>query len=96
MIDDCIFLVTLTKIDFIKVFIGQRLTLPDNKGVKDMITLVASKPQAQAMIIALRLAGLNVEKDSYGYWCKVNGREVFRAMRGTRGYLVRHIEDLFQ
>ena len=41
-------MVTSTKIDFIKVFIGQRLTLPCNKGVKDMLPTRApvSEPYA--------------------------------------------------
>lgn len=56
---------------------------------------VSPKPNVQKMLSALRKAGITVTKDSGGYIGKVKDKEIFRAMTGENGYLVRHVANLF-
>lgn len=62
-----------------------------------MTTRIWSKPITQKFIVRLRAAGYQVEKLNGGYVChqKVeNGLDlVFKAMIGSRGYLVSLNED---
>mgnify|MGYP003632724465 CR=1 FL=1 len=60
-----------------------------------MISRLISKPNTQAMIKALRSAGLTVDKLSAGYECKQGDTLLFKAMNGSRGYLVRMQPNLF-
>lgn len=61
-----------------------------------MTTKIWSKRQLQDTLKQLRDMGFPVEKLDAGYrLCDRHGREVFRAMRGRSGYLVRHHPDLF-
>lgn len=60
-----------------------------------MIARVASKPDTQAMLKALRDAGLTVTKLDSGYECLLDGVTLFRAMNGRRNYLIRMRADLF-
>lgn len=73
-----------------------------------MIVRLVPKKETQAMIRALRDAGLKVEKDNGGmYSCdftlatkpgdtgEPKTRRLFTAMPGSRGYLVRMQQDLF-
>jgi len=61
-----------------------------------MISRIYSKPTVQAMLKALRKAGVfTVTKISSGYEVKHGDKLVFRAMNGRNDYLVRHTEDLF-
>jgi hypothetical protein len=71
-------------------------------GIKMEIKMIArihSKPETQGMIKALRDAGYTVEKINGGYVCNVAGLTkpitIFKAMNGTRGYLCRYAENLF-
>lgn len=60
------------------------------------VSRVYTKPNVQAMLKALRTSGATVEKLDAGYVAKdPNGHEIFKAMNGSRGYLVRHVENLF-
>lgn len=61
-----------------------------------MTSRIWTKPQTQEAIKALRNAGLTVDKVGSGYECKVNNNTVFKAMVGSRGYLVRYDQNLFQ
>jgi hypothetical protein len=61
---------------------------------------VSPKPNVQKMLSALRKAGITVTKENGGYVGEAIGvmgerREIFRAMNGGNGYLVRHVADLF-
>lgn len=64
----------------------------------NMVARVVSKRNTQAMIKALRAAGLTVSKINSGYEC-IGGSTgellLFRAMIGNNGYLIRMREDLF-
>jgi len=63
------------------------------------ISRVYSKPQVQAMLKALRHAGVfTVERLESGYEVKhtASDKTVYRAMVGSQGYLVRHADNLFQ
>jgi hypothetical protein len=60
-----------------------------------MITRLIDKPNVQAMISALRGAGLTVDKLDAGYECKQGDTLLFKAMNGSQGYLVRMQHDLF-
>ena len=62
-----------------------------------MPTKILSKPETQKMIKALRNAGLTVKKIVGGYRC-VNKceKQIFRAMEGSRGYLVNYVDGLFE
>lgn len=60
-----------------------------------MATKLWSKPDTQRCITALRAQGIVVEKLNGGYEAILAGKEVFKAMQGTRGYLVRYTDDLF-
>jgi hypothetical protein len=63
-----------------------------------MIARVVSKKNTQAMIKALRAAGLTVSKISSGYECfggSTGELLLFRAMIGNNGYLIRMRADLF-
>lgn len=62
-----------------------------------MTTKIWTKPQTQAAIRALRAAGYKEQKLDAGYVVRTPNpeREVFRAMRGIRGYLVRYQDGLF-
>ncbi len=62
-----------------------------------MTTRIYPAPVVQQMLWALRRARLTVKKLSAGYVVTTSeGRECFRAMRGSGGYLVRHDDNLFQ
>ncbi len=62
-----------------------------------MTVRIWTKPQTQAALRALTVAGLAVNKTPGGYIARLStGKEVFRAMQGTRGYLVRYVADLFE
>lgn len=54
-----------------------------------------TKKQTQEIIKALRAAGLPVVKTESKYEVNIDGKTIFRAMQGTRGYLVTYIDDLF-
>ena len=56
---------------------------------------VWTKSVTQQTIKQLRQAGLTVTKKDSGYECIVGDTMVFKAMNGTRGYLVRYDENLF-
>ena len=59
-------------------------------------TKILPAAHVNAMVNALRDAGLPVKSSETGYWVKLRGRDIFRAMVGGRGdYLVRHAADLF-
>lgn len=57
-----------------------------------MATHVWRKPVLQMVLSELRKRGFTVEKLSAGYVIKEGEREVFKAMNGTRAYLVRYDE----
>ena len=59
------------------------------------ITKVWTKPVTQNCIMQLRMQGVTVERKNGHYIGAVDGHEVFRAMNGARGYLVRYAADLF-
>lgn len=62
-----------------------------------MTVRIWTKPQTQAALRALKVAGMAVNKTPGGYVVRLStGREVFKAMQGTRGYLVRYVADLFE
>lgn len=67
-----------------------------------MAVKILTKPQTQQMIKALRDAGFTVNKLSSGYACEaINNatnekKTVFKAMVGSRGYLVTYEDSLFQ
>ena len=54
-----------------------------------------TKRQTQEIIKALRAAGLPVVKTDSKYETIIDGKTIFRAMQGTRGYLVTYVDDLF-
>ena len=62
-----------------------------------MIARKVSKPNTQAMVKALRAAGLPVTKSSMGaYTCEhPKAGLLFKALPGRNDYLVRMREDLF-
>lgn len=60
-----------------------------------MVSKVWNKPQTQQIIKMLRDAGVNVEKIENGYQAYAGEHLIFKAMVGTRGYLVRYAEKLF-
>lgn len=61
-----------------------------------MIARAVPKPQTQAMIKALREAGLDVTKSGGRYEChSKNGELLFAALNGRNNYLVRMRADLF-
>ena len=65
----------------------------------NFISRIYSKPQVQQMLKALRQAQVfTVERLNSGYEVKhtKSGKMVFRAMNGSRAYLVRHADNLFQ
>ena len=67
-----------------------------------MMTKMWTKPETQSTIKQLRAAGYDVAKlggmykirDDNGEVWKRDGRDLFTAMPGTRGYLVSYHEDL--
>ena len=67
-----------------------------------MTTKMWTKPDTQSTIKQLRAAGYDVAKlggmykirDDNGEVWKRDGRDLFTAMPGTRGYLVSYHEDL--
>jgi len=62
-----------------------------------MTTRIWTKPQTQAALRALRVAKYNVHKHNNAYAVSDDeGVIVFRAMGGTRGYLVTHRDGLFE
>jgi len=62
-----------------------------------MTTKLWTKPQTQQTIKQLRQGGYEVTRDHTGrYSCMFLGKEIFRALPGTRGYLVWHEEGLFE
>lgn len=64
-----------------------------------MIARVVSKVNTQAMIKALRGAGLTVDRHNDGHYTCIGGSNgtllLFRAMPGRNGYLIRMREELF-
>lgn len=60
-----------------------------------MVSKIWSKPVTQKVIKSLRMQGVTVEKINGGYVGKIGTHEVFKAMQGTMGYLVRYEPDLF-
>ena len=65
----------------------------------NFIARIYSKPQVQQMLKALRQANVfTVERLELGYEVKhtPSGKMVFKAMIGSRDYLVRHADNLFQ
>ena len=60
-----------------------------------MISRIWTKQQTQATIKALRAEGYDVDKMPSGYSVVVGDTTIFKAMIGTRGYLVRYDENLF-
>lgn len=61
-----------------------------------MVSRVWPKKQTQQAIKALRQAGMSVKKIDSGYELKTkDGTILFKAMIGSRGYLVRYAEQLF-
>lgn len=62
-----------------------------------MVSRIWTKPETQAALRALKAAGFPATKKPSGYEViDSEGRCVFRAMVGVRGYLVRHEEGLFE
>lgn len=61
----------------------------------NMIARRIPKQNVQAMIRALRDAGLTVTKDGGIYECKQGEQLLFCALNGRRDYLVRMRSDLF-
>jgi hypothetical protein len=64
----------------------------------NMIARIYTKPQVQGMLKALRQAGVfTIEKTGMGYEVKHTKSDiiVFKAMNGSRAYLVRHADNLF-
>lgn len=68
-----------------------------------MVARVWTKKQTQATIKQLRAAGLKVDMKHPGFYeCHAVAQGtnkvqlVFAAMIGTRGYLVRHMDNLFE
>jgi len=60
------------------------------------VTRIYPKRTLQAMLKALRSAGLTVTRLDAGYECKTDkGLVVLKAMNGSRGYLTTHAADLF-
>lgn len=59
------------------------------------ITKVLQENHVKAMVSALKKAGIPVKEDEVGYVVTCKGFEVFRAMKGSTGYIVRHDEELF-
>jgi hypothetical protein len=60
-----------------------------------MITRIWTKQQTQKTIKALRLAGYAVNKVPNGYESTLDDNLIFKAMIGTRGYLIRYDANLF-
>ena len=62
-----------------------------------MTVKVWDKPFTQKILKSLRTAGYTVTKIANGYTATAtDGTEVFKAMIGTRGYLIRHEDGLFE
>lgn len=61
-----------------------------------MKAAVWSKPATQAAIKSLREAGIKVNKIDSGYESFIKTTLIFRAMVGSRGYLVRYDERIFE
>lgn len=59
-------------------------------------TFVTTKKDTQKMVKALRDVGLTVDKLDSGYECSKDGISIFRAIQGTRGYLIKAVSDLFE
>lgn len=53
-----------------------------------MVSKIWTKPQTQQTIKALRNAGCIVTKLDAGYECYIKNELVFKAMIGSRGYLL--------
>lgn len=65
----------------------------------NFITSFETVETVQAMVNALREAGLDISESESGFWLKFPGtkRDAFRAMIGERGdYLVRRDVRLFE
>ena len=63
-----------------------------------MIARMWTKKETQKTLTGLRRAGYTVAKDGGGFYKArepVTGEQVFAAMPGTRGYLVRYVSELF-
>lgn len=55
-----------------------------------MTTKLFTKPQLQEVVKGLRAAGYTVTKTSNGYEVMFDGTLIFKAMIGSRAYLVRY------
>jgi len=67
-----------------------------NTELTAMVSRVIPRKDVQAMIKALRVAGLTVIKGTRGmYTCGKDDKELFAACPGRNGYLVRMRKDLF-
>jgi hypothetical protein len=64
------------------------------KNIK-YVSRLWTKKGTQEVIAVLRSAGLEVKKIDSGYIANYNGQLVFKAMIGSKGYLVRHVDNLF-
>ena len=62
-----------------------------------MIARMWTKKETQKILTGLRRAGYTVAKDEYGFYrgFDLDGGQIFAAMPGTRGYLVRYDLELF-
>ena len=67
------------------------------RGVDLMVARMWTKKETQKTLTGLRRAGYNVVKDEQGFYkaFDLDGGEIFAAMPGTRGYLVRYDSELF-
>lgn len=70
------------------------LSITTKKGFI-MTSRIWTKKQTQATIKSLRAAGYTVLKSDSGYTCEIDGLQVFCAMIGSHGYLVRYNAELF-
>jgi len=62
-----------------------------------MTTRMLTKPQTQEILRDLRKSGYKVTKKSSGFYKVYDGdEEVFAAMVGHNGYLIRYKQGLFQ
>ncbi len=61
-----------------------------------MTTKLFSKKQTQQVVKDLRHAGYNVKRIPSGYACVFEKEVIFKAMIGSRGYLVRYNDRLLQ
>ena len=59
-----------------------------------MITKIMTKPDTQKLIRILKNGGVEMQKQMAGYVGTFEGKEVFRAMNGSRGYLIRIEETI--